>query len=1089
MIEPFVGRVHELSTLDATYCTPGRHRVFLVEGPAGIGKSRLLAESVRHGRAAGLRAITVAATEYERSTPRQVLLDLADQLEHDADGYRYGDGSGDSGTDGDARMVDPGGRTPDHGIATADTRESARWLRHRLAGTPTVLIIDDAHWADPASLRVLAMLIRQSPMPATVVLAYRTGQFPAELGAALRTPRADVTLLSVPPLSTDEATALLPDLTPAHRARLVAAAHGNPLYLQVLAELTPMELDQALRDDPVDTGFGHAALDRTLRAELAHLPPREQLVAQAAAVCGATADTELLSATAEVTRTDLDAAVDDLARRGWLTVTGGTVAFRHPLMRTAAYRLAGPAWRAAAHDRAARFLRTVDAPVLIRARHLEHAFGSRDDLAATELIRAAEQALATAPATSARWIEAAIRLTPDCPADPRPSGGPDPIADSGSAADRDAATRPSSTNVAGATTSPGTAADATRVLLGRALLLSGSAERARDVLEPLLPQEDSHSSTTSPRASANVRHAERIPAAPDAPGLSASNEAVLLYARCERILGRIDSARRLLAGAVERLDPGESGSVQLELAILESQDNRDREAEVRIRALFASGAVRDPAIRAAACTLRSMGQLNSLDLRAARDAYRIAEREFAQLNDTRLLDGVHAVAALGWMAYFLDDQRTGLTHIERAITVCHRHGRSFVLPELHTVHAYSLAKIGRYDDALAAAEDALETARLYGYPGIAPLAGAAKLRILQDTAPAAEVLRWWRTLDALPRPAMRWWRATVDAALAEIAARLPHPARPQPTGATSAALPTAATATLPDGTTSAMLPTAAESAMQPTDIRSATQPTDGETATLPIDAMSSGLPTGATPTTRAGVTTSQSMPNAAGPVTDTSVQPEAMDAQSREHPMRAAELAVGALACLAHGDLEAAGALVERAGEVAERLDLPGQRAVAARARAGYLCARGDLEAAAHAAAAAIAHYGQAGMPVFRAQAMLVAAEIDGKRGDFATATARIAAAREEFAAAGAHELLTAATTAQRKLAGHRSVSGATMLSEREREVAELAARGLTNKDIAEKLFLSPRTVEDHLGRILRKLGLTGRGGIAHKLAELDRPD
>ncbi|MGW2662003.1 helix-turn-helix transcriptional regulator [Nocardia tengchongensis] len=1088
MIEPFVGRVHELSTLDATYCTPGRHRVFLVEGPAGIGKSRLLAESVRHARAAGLRAITVAATEYERSTPRQVLLDLADQLDHDVDGYRYGDGdgsgsgSGSGSGDGNARMVDPGGRTLDHGIATADTRESARWLRHRLAGTPTVLIIDDAHWADPASLQVLALLIRQSQTPATVVLAYRTGQFPAELGAALRTPRADVTHLSVPPLSTDEATALLPDLTPAHRARLVAAAHGNPLYLQVLAELTPAELDQALRDDPVDTGFGHAALDRTLRAELAHLPPREQLVAQAAAVCGATADTELLSATAEVTRTDLDAAVDDLARRGWLTVTGGTVAFRHPLMRTAAYRLAGPAWRAAAHDRAARFLRTVDAPVLVRARHLEHAFGSRDDLAATELIRAAEQALATAPATSARWIEAAIRLTPDCPSDPRPSGGLD------TTADRDAAMRPGSTNVTGATISPDTDADATRVLLGRALLLSGSAERARDVLEPLLPHEDSHSSTTSPRASANVPHAEPVPAAPDAPGLSASNEAVLLYARCERILGRIDSARRLLAGAVERLDPGESGSVQLELAILESQDNRDGEAEVRIRALFASGAVRDPAIRAAACTLRSMGQLNSLDLSAARDEYRIAEREFAQLNDTQLLDGVHAVAALGWMAYFLDDQRTGLTHIERAITVSHRHGRSFVLPELHTVHAYSLAKIGRYDDALAAAEDALETARLYGYPGIAPLAGAAKLRILQDTAPAAEVLRWWRTLDALPRPAMRWWRATVDAALAEIAARLPHPARPQPTGTTPAALP-ATRASLPTDTTSAMLPTAAESATQPTDIRSATHPTDSETATLPIDAMSSDLPTGATPTTRAGVTTSLSTPSATGPVTDTSIPPEPADAQSREHPMRAAELAVGALACLAHGDLETAGALVERAHEVAERLDLPGQRATAARARAGYLCARGDLEAAAQAAEAAIAHYGQAGMPVFRAQALLVAAEIDGKRGDFATATARIAAAREEFAAAGAHELLTAATTAQRKLAGHRSVSGATMLSEREREVAELAARGLTNKDIAEKLFLSPRTVEDHLGRILRKLGLTGRGGIAHKLAELDRPD
>ncbi|MGW4356991.1 AAA family ATPase, partial [Nocardia sp. NPDC004582] len=314
MIEPFVGRVHELAVLDATYHTPARRRVYLVEGPAGIGKSRLLAESARRARDAGLRTITVTATEYEQSTPRHVLLELADQL------------------DGDI---------PDDTIATAGTGESARWLRNRLSPSPTVLIVDDTHWADTASLQVLALLIRHSPEAANVVLAYRAGQFPAELGAALRTPRAEITHLTVPPLSADEATALLPDLPPARRARLVAAAQGNPLYLQVLAELSPAELDETLRPDdpgtpgnPHGQGNGHGALDRTLRAELAHLPPREQLVAQAAAVCGATADTELLSTTAEVAHTDLDAAVDDLARRGWLTVTAGTIDFRHPLIRT-----------------------------------------------------------------------------------------------------------------------------------------------------------------------------------------------------------------------------------------------------------------------------------------------------------------------------------------------------------------------------------------------------------------------------------------------------------------------------------------------------------------------------------------------------------------------------------------------------------------------------------------------------------------------------------------------------------------------------------------------------------------------------------
>ncbi|MGW4122341.1 helix-turn-helix domain-containing protein [Nocardia sp. NPDC004711] len=48
-----------------------------------------------------------------------------------------------------------------------------------------------------------------------------------------------------------------------------------------------------------------------------------------------------------------------------------------------------------------------------------------------------------------------------------------------------------------------------------------------------------------------------------------------------------------------------------------------------------------------------------------------------------------------------------------------------------------------------------------------------------------------------------------------------------------------------------------------------------------------------------------------------------------------------------------------------------------------------------------------------------------------------------------------------------------------------MAAKGLANKEIAAQLYLSPRTIEDHLGRVLRKLGLTSRAGIASRLAEL----
>ncbi|QLY31723.1 AAA family ATPase [Nocardia huaxiensis] len=915
--------------------------MYLVEGPAGIGKSRLLREFASRAQARGLRTVVVAATEFEQSSPHFLLMDIADRLDAE-----------------NSEAVSAG----------SGIRESARWLRQRLEAVPTVLIIDDAHWADTASLRVLAVLLRQLPESVRVAVAYREGQFPDALGSPLRATGVTVAHIAVPPLSPTEASALLPGIPPGRREVLVDAAHGNPLYLQLLADLTPAEFDAVVRaDDPAASRaehatadrtdhavpdqeshaqpdrVGHAALDRTIRAELAQLPERERLVAQAAAVCGATSDMELLCATAEVTREELSGAVDELARRGWITVTRGTLAFRHPLIRTAAYRLAGEGWRADAHTRAAQVLRAADAPLLTRARHLEHALGGCDELAAAELVRAAELALGTAPAVSARWIEAALRTAPQY---------------------------------------RGPAGFSARLRLGQALLLSGSAERARDSLEPLLP------------------------AAPlvDAPANTEGTEAVLWFARCERILGRVDSARKLLEQAVSRLGGTASGPIRLELAMLELQDNRDAEAAGRIRSLFESGAVRDPAIGAAALTLRSMGHLNGLDLKAAAADYRVAEREFARLTDAQLVDGLPAVAALGWMAYFLDDQRTGLIHIERALRVGRSRGRSFILPELYAVHAYSLAKLGRYEEALAAAEDAAETAGLYGYPGVAPLAGAAKLRVLEDTASREEVLAWWHTLDALPRPAMRWWRGVVDAALLEIAARLGlDPPRPEPN---------------------------------------------------PLSA--NGTPAGSAP---------------------------------RVHPMRAAELSMAALAATARGDLDPAAALLAQAATVAEQLGLPGQRAAVARARAEYLCASGDLDGAQHAADAAMDDYAQAGMPVFRARTLLVAARIAGQRGDFTAATAHISAARSAFATAGAHTLIDTATTAQRRLAGHRTVTGATTLTAREREVAHLAAQGLTNKDIAAQLYLSPRTVEDHLARILRKLGLTSRAGIAHRLAAMDAPE
>ena len=74
----------------------------------------------------------------------------------------------------------------------------------------------------------------------------------------------------------------------------------------------------------------------------------------------------------------------------------------------------------------------------------------------------------------------------------------------------------------------------------------------------------------------------------------------------------------------------------------------------------------------------------------------------------------------------------------------------------------------------------------------------------------------------------------------------------------------------------------------------------------------------------------------------------------------------------------------------------------------------------------------------------------------------------------------TAASLAERLATAERN---ADPLTEREREIAGLVATALTNRQIAERLVLSERTVESHVRNILAKLGLANRTEIATQTA------
>ncbi len=104
-----------------------------------------------------------------------------------------------------------------------------------------------------------------------------------------------------------------------------------------------------------------------------------------------------------------------------------------------------------------------------------------------------------------------------------------------------------------------------------------------------------------------------------------------------------------------------------------------------------------------------------------------------------------------------------------------------------------------------------------------------------------------------------------------------------------------------------------------------------------------------------------------------------------------------------------------------------------------------------------------------------------------APARAQLTAAHDAFEHLGAHPW-TIRTAAELQAAGSGRDPSATILTWQEYEIAELAAAGLTNKQIGERLFLSHRTISTHLYRIFPKLGITSRAALRDALTTVSRP-
>ena len=382
----------------------GRGSLVLVEGPAGIGKSRLLGEARERASARGMAVLSARASELDREFPFGVVRQLFEPLLASADEERRS-----RLLSGAARLAAPllGAGSLEHDLGSAGVDPALAhfhalyWLTANLAEeAPAALTIDDIQWADANSLRFLQFLLpRLAELPVLVALATR----PQEAGVdrqpidALATDALSL-VLHPAPLSDDAVGELVeaemgakPDSRFTHACRETTG--GNPFLLrELLRELATEGVAPEVASVPFVTQLAPPTVARAVLLRLARLGDEASGLARAVAVLGDGVPTRLAAELAGLSPTAADELATELARADILT-PARPVGFVHPILRSAVYSDFDPVERARAHRRAAALLAEEGAGADEIAVHLLATEPAGDPYVVATLREAAERAL------------------------------------------------------------------------------------------------------------------------------------------------------------------------------------------------------------------------------------------------------------------------------------------------------------------------------------------------------------------------------------------------------------------------------------------------------------------------------------------------------------------------------------------------------------------------------------------------------------------------------------------------------------------------------------------------------------------------
>ena len=359
----FVGRAKEYGLLIELLAdlTAGVGHVVLVEGEAGIGKSRLLLEFAHHARACGLPTLATSCYEIERAVPYQPVVDLVTQsldLVPRPSLQKLAPVS----LAEIAALVPALAQRVAVPVLSADFPEArqarlfaavAQLFEAFAGGQHLVVLVDDLQWADGASAQLLHHLARRAARrPLLMLCAYRDEEISghdaaAELIASVRR-EPHARHLPLARLRLADTTELLEGLGSADLApRLQRETDGNPFFL--------MSMLDALREGEISADKAGElplpeALRASVRARLEHVPAHARPTLDDAAVLGRSFDFESLFAVAKQPEDEVLRALETLVQRRLLREeSAGYYDFSHDKVREVVYREIGGARRVLLH--------------------------------------------------------------------------------------------------------------------------------------------------------------------------------------------------------------------------------------------------------------------------------------------------------------------------------------------------------------------------------------------------------------------------------------------------------------------------------------------------------------------------------------------------------------------------------------------------------------------------------------------------------------------------------------------------------------------------------------------------------------------